>query len=58
MHLSLPPSPIFFLGGWGGGKSVNKVHYGLGENGQFSKTTTDMVALAFEFAGEVLSQFE
>ena len=56
MHLSLPPSPIFFLGG--GGESVNKVHYGLGENGQFSKTTTDMVALAFEFAGELLSPFE
>ena len=34
------------------------MHYGLGENGQFSKTTADMVALAFESAGELLSPFE
>lgn len=40
MRLSLPP--IFF---GEGERSVNKEHYGLGENGQFSKTTADMVLL-------------
>ena len=25
---------FFFFGGWGGGEGVNKVHYGLCENGE------------------------
>ena len=41
MRLSLPP---IFSRGWEGG-SVNKVRYGLGENGQFSKNTADMILL-------------